>query len=237
MVVSKQNYEDLRKQRLEENKRRMEELNLPQLTKALKTTPHSPKPSPMKRTQPRVIGTELVQVRRSSRVANLPAPVYKEITVYERIDLPRSKRKYSYARRDLANRVYASDEAREYATAKAQELEANLEGGHPSFVKPMLPSHVSGGFWLGLPGHFCRSYLPKNDGTVTLVDEEGEEVPTVYLARKVGLSGGWRGFSLSHELVDGDALVFQLIKPTVFKVYIIRSSGYEDGENNDVSNA
>lgn len=59
-----------------------------------------------------------------------------------------SKRKYSYARRDLANRVYASDEAREYATAKAEELEANLEGGHPSFVKPMLPSHVTGGFWL-----------------------------------------------------------------------------------------
>lgn len=46
MVVSKQNYEDLRKQRLEENKRRMEELHLPQLTQALKTA-HSPKPSPV----------------------------------------------------------------------------------------------------------------------------------------------------------------------------------------------
>ncbi|KAK1427409.1 hypothetical protein QVD17_16093 [Tagetes erecta] len=231
MVVSKQNYEDLRKQRLEENKRRMEELHLPQLTQALKTA-HSPKPSPMKRTQPRVIGTEMVQVRRSSRVANLPAPVYKEIVLYDRVHVP-SKRKYSYARRDLANRVYASDEAREYATTKAEELEANLEGDHPSFVKPMLPSHVTGGFWLGLPGYFCRKHLPKNDGTVTLIDEEGEEFPTVYLAHKVGLSGGWRGFSLSHELVDGDALVFHLIRPTVFKVYIIRCNGYEEGENND----
>ncbi|KAI3762938.1 hypothetical protein L1987_53380 [Smallanthus sonchifolius] len=236
MVVPKQSYEDLRKQRLEENKRRMEELHLPQLTQALKTA-HSPKPSPMKRTQPRVIGTELVQVRRSTRVAKMPAPVYKEITVYERVDLPRSKRKYSYSRRDLANRVYASDEAREYATTKAEELEANLEGDHPSFVKPMLPSHVTGGFWLGLPGYFCRKHLPKNDGTVTLIDEEGEEFPTVYLAHKIGLSGGWRGFSFSHELVDGDALVFHLIQPTVFKVYIIRCNGYEEGEKNDDSDA
>ena len=70
----------------------------------------------------------------------------------------------------------------------------------------------------GLPNHFCRKNLPRNDATVTLIDEEGDEVPTVYLARKAGLSGGWRGFSISHELVDGDALVFQLIEPTVFKV-------------------
>lgn len=46
MVVSKKNYEDLRKQRLEENKKRMEELHLPQLTQALKTA-HSPTPSPV----------------------------------------------------------------------------------------------------------------------------------------------------------------------------------------------
>ena len=70
----------------------------------------------------------------------------------------------------------------------------------------------------GLPSHFCNNNLPRNDGTLTLVDEEGEEYPTVYLARKVGLSGGWRGFSIEHGLVDGDALVFQLIQPTKFKV-------------------
>lgn len=59
-----------------------------------------------------------------------------------------SGRKYSYSRKDLANRVYASDEAREYAINKAEELESKLEGGRPSFVKPMLQSHVTGGFWL-----------------------------------------------------------------------------------------
>nr|GMD89010.1 B3 domain-containing protein At5g42700-like [Ipomoea batatas] len=82
----------------------------------------------------------------------------------------------------------------------------------------MLPSHVSGGFWLGLPSYFCRRNLPARDETVTLIDESGAEWPTVYLARKAGLSGGWKKFAVDHDLVDGDALVFQLIKRAVFKV-------------------
>ena len=55
---------------------------------------------------------------------------------------------------------------------------------------------------------------------MTLEDEEGDEYPTVFLARKTGLSGGWKRFSVAHNLVDGDALVFQLIRPTKFKVII-----------------
>lgn len=57
-----------------------------------------------------------------------------------------------------------------------------------------------------------------------MIDEEGEEYPTVYLAGKAGLSGGWRGFSIEHGLVDGDALVFQLIRPTTFKVTVCKFS-------------
>lgn len=70
----------------------------------------------------------------------------------------------------------------------------------------------------GLPLHFCKKHLPHRDEMVTLVDEAGEEHLTKYLGDKNGLSGGWRGFAIDHDLVDGDALVFQLIKPTVFKV-------------------
>lgn len=73
----------------------------------------------------------------------------------------------------------------------------------------------------GLPLSFCRKYLPKRDAIVTLVDEQGEEYPTVYLENKKGFSGGWRGFAIAHELVDGDALVFQLTRPTTFKVIIL----------------
>lgn len=75
-------------------------------------------------------------------------------------------------------------------------------------------------FVQGLYTDFCRRELPRNDGVVSLVDEEGVEWPVVYLARKTGLSGGWKKFAVEHNLVDGDALVFQLIKPTVFKVWI-----------------
>jgi hypothetical protein len=55
---------------------------------------------------------------------------------------------------------------------------------------------------------------------MTLIDEDGEEYPTTYLAQKTGLSAGWRGFSIAHNLVDGDALIFELVKRTAFKVII-----------------
>ena len=61
-------------------------------------------------------------------------------------------------------------------------------------------------------------HLPNHDEMITLADEDENESPVKYLAEKTGLSGGWRGFAIDHELVDGDALVFQLIKPTKFQV-------------------
>ncbi|CAI0558181.1 unnamed protein product [Linum tenue] len=123
--------------------------------------------------------------------------------------------------RDLSNRVYASDEARAEALEKAENLHASLETHYPSFVKSMLISHVTGGFWLGLPKSFCKMNLPKRDEVMTLIDEEGNEHPTIYLPRKTGLSGGWKGFAVDHNLADGDALIFQLIRPTAFKVVSI----------------
>jgi len=60
--------------------------------------------------------------------------------------------------------------------------------------------------------------MPKRDVIMTLVDEEEEESQAKYLAQKNGLSGGWRGFAIDHQLVDGDAVVFHLIARTTFKV-------------------
>ncbi|XVE70041.1 hypothetical protein DITRI_Ditri10aG0039800 [Diplodiscus trichospermus] len=222
MVLAKQklSYEECRRKRVEENKKRMEALNLPQLSQALRTP--SPKPSPKKQVKPRTVEKQLVVVRRSGRVANKPAPVYKEVLV-EKVMMPRRISKH----RDFLNRVYASDEARAEALEKAEKLESGLEPHFPVFIKSMLQSHVTGGFWLGLPVHFCKTNLPKRDDVMTLIDEEGNEYPTIYLARKTGLSGGWKRFAVAHELVDGDALVFQLVRPTAFKVYIIRVKGPE----------
>jgi len=135
--------------------------------------------------------------------------------------------------------------ARLEATKKAEELESQLDPDIPSFVKAMLHSHVVRGFWLlstqlytrllslatyamcwffcmydrkGLPSHFCDTYMPKQDAIITLLDEKDEKFDTNYLAYKKGLSGGWAGFALCHGIQDGDAAVFQLIKPTTFKV-------------------
>ncbi|XP_071924554.1 B3 domain-containing protein Os06g0194400 isoform X2 [Coffea arabica] len=215
MVVSKVKYEQLRQQRMEENKKKLEQLHLPLLSQALQKAALSPKTSPMKKVKPRTIRTELVPVRRSGRFTNKPAPQYKEVVFYERVQLPRST---VHPKRDLSNRVYASDEARAWAIEKAEKLESTLESGYPT---------------LGLPSHFSKRHLPKRDDTVTLVDEQGDKWRTIYLARKTGLSGGWKKFSVDHDLVDGDALVFQLIQPTVFKVHIIRENGFTEENSHE----
>ncbi|XP_010466051.1 PREDICTED: B3 domain-containing protein At3g19184-like [Camelina sativa] len=234
MVESELSYEQIRLNRVEENKKRMGELNLSKLAQSLRVS-SSPKPSPSK-TRTMRTPVDFSEVRRSSR-AKGPPPSYKEFGL-EPLERPRR----SYQRRDLLNRVYASDEARMYAVDKAETLQSSLDPEFPSFVKPMLQSHVTGGFWLGLPLRFCKTHLPKRDEMMTLVDEEDEEFVAKYLAAKTGLSGGWRGFSIDHQLVDGDAVVFHLIAPTIFKVYIIRvnddgnndSDGNEEDEENDI---
>ncbi|XP_065628714.1 B3 domain-containing protein At5g42700-like [Quercus suber] len=224
MVVAKQSYEDSRRKRVEENKKRMEALNLPLLSQALKT---SPKPSPTKQAKPRVVEKQLVVVRRSTRFANKPAPIYKEVAV-DRVAIPR---RILGRQRNLSNLVLASPEAIAEADEKAEKLVLGLPPGYPILTRSMQPSHVAGGFWLGLPVDFCKLNLPSRDDVMTLIDEDGDEYPTIYLARKRGLSGGWKGFAVAHHLVHGDAVVFQLIGRTTFKVYIIRVNGSEEGNN------
>lgn len=61
-------------------------------------------------------------------------------------------------------------------------------------------------------------HLPKYDTTIILVDKRGAEYKTKFLVGKTGLSGGWRGFSIAHNLLEGDVLVFGLVQPTKFMV-------------------
>ena len=53
---------------------------------------------------------------------------------------------------------------------------------------------------------------------MVLEDEKGKEYDAIYIGKRTGLSGGWRGFSLDHNLEDGDALIFELSEPERFKV-------------------
>ncbi|CAN0846573.1 B3 domain-containing protein Os01g0234100 [Linum grandiflorum] len=111
---------------------------------------------------------------------------------------------------------------------KAEEMRANLPDDHPSFIKTMLRSHVTTGFWLGFSKNFCDDHLPMVDQSVELEDESGQVWEAKYLAGKQGLSGGWRKFSIDHKLAQGDVLVFQLLRPNKLKVYIVRRNDFEE---------
>ncbi|KAF4380787.1 hypothetical protein F8388_017141 [Cannabis sativa] len=117
-----------------------------------------------------------------------------------------------------------SGEAKSSAVIRGQEVRSNLETEFPSFVKSLVRSHVASCFWMGLPGPFCKSHLPDEDTTITLEDEDGKRYHVKYIAYKTGLSAGWRQFSVAHKLLEGDVLVFQLVEPTKFKVYVIRAN-------------
>ncbi|KAI3446004.1 hypothetical protein Pfo_002669 [Paulownia fortunei] len=109
------------------------------------------------------------------------------------------------------------------AMEQAKGIQANSSGQFPSFLKQLLKSHLSGKFYLGLPKKFCDAHLPSHDDTIVLVDENEQEYSMKYSVRKNRLSGGWRGFSIAHKLLEGDALVFHLIEPCKFRVYIVRA--------------
>ncbi|PKU86025.1 B3 domain-containing protein [Dendrobium catenatum] len=118
-----------------------------------------------------------------------------------------------------------SYEEKVQALKKAEMLQSQMASNHPSFVKPMVRSHVSSCFWLGLPTKFCKDHLNPDVMTMVLEDEKGEEHESIYIGKRTGLSGGWKSFAVDHNLEDGDALVFKLIKPTRFKIYIVKAVG------------
>uniref|UniRef100_A0A7N2R6U1 TF-B3 domain-containing protein n=2 Tax=Quercus lobata TaxID=97700 RepID=A0A7N2R6U1_QUELO len=114
------------------------------------------------------------------------------------------------------------------ALIRAEEVQSNLQHEYPSFVKSLVRSHVASCFWMGLPGKFCKAHLPDKDTAITLEDEGGKQYVLKYIAYKTGLSAGWRQFSAAHNLLEGDVLVFQLVEPTKFKVYIIRPNDFTE---------
>ncbi|OMP00712.1 hypothetical protein COLO4_12449 [Corchorus olitorius] len=140
-----------------------------------------------------------------------------KMTLNQIVSHSKEKAKCKKLKRATVDELYENDEVKHAVMERAKEIQANLSSTFPSFIKCMLPSHVTGGFWLGLAKEFCFKHLPEEDKMLVLEDEEGKEYDTKYLVDKVGLSGGWRGFSIAHNLVEGDVCVFHLVKPTKFK--------------------
>lgn len=216
-------YEEARKQRLEENRRRFQDLGVDKIVKILtpvaKTKPNKPKSTTAAPVDPDL-------VRRSSRPRNA-ATSYAEEFIKDR-PLRKKLRSGTSTRVRKAHEKVATAAQRAHAIKRAEDFRVqHVPSSHPSYVKSMLQSHVYHGFWLNVPNDFCQKYLTEEKMTIVLEDEEGVKYDTIYIGEKTGLSGGWKAFAKDHKLDDGDALVFELIKPTRFKVHIFK--GIIDG--------
>lgn len=224
-------YEEVRRQRVLDNKKRFEDLGILNISKNLSDISKSEKKSDYKtelrRVRQKANDVYMSEPRRSARARN-PVPTYRDEIDIELPSLQKrskfSSSWASYLARPLEEVKVASYEEKVQALKCAEKLHSNLQSDNPFFIKTMVRSHVYSCFWLGLPTRFCRDHLPKSTVDVLLVDEEGIEYEALFIGKRTGLSGGWRGFALDHKLDDGDALVFELVKPTKFKVYIVRAS-------------
>ncbi|XP_026412917.1 B3 domain-containing protein Os01g0234100-like isoform X2 [Papaver somniferum] len=114
------------------------------------------------------------------------------------------------------------------AQEQAEEIQSSLSQRYPSFTKVMRQSQVSGGPWMKIPRNFCYSNLPREKVDLTLLVEDGDEFIVRFYPRMFALSGGWDHFATANMLIAGDVLVFQLVKATKFKVYIVRGNGSMD---------
>ncbi|KAF6146670.1 hypothetical protein GIB67_008956 [Kingdonia uniflora] len=113
-----------------------------------------------------------------------------------------------------------------WARERTKDVQRNLDPKHPSFVKP---SQVSGAFMLNLP-RFCNEFLFKEDVIFTLVNENEVPFTVRFSGRKFSVR--WKAFSNDNNLVERDALVFELVKPAKFQAYIIRAYGSSGVDGN-----
>ncbi|PKA51840.1 B3 domain-containing protein [Apostasia shenzhenica] len=215
-------YEEIRRKRVEENVKKLEGFGIAKISKSLMEVARSETKllkihtsSVSKKMQ------ETSELRRSSRARNL-VPSYSDDVGDIGLRSHIRRRLCDSMGREYNGRM-ASYEERVHAVKKAEMLLSQVASDHPSFVKSMVRSHVSSCFWLGLPTKFCKDHLPQKEITMVLEDEKGEEREAIYIGRRTGLSGGWKSFAVHHELEDGDAIIFKLIEPTRFKIYIVKA--------------
>ncbi|KAK1620176.1 hypothetical protein QYE76_025693 [Lolium multiflorum] len=118
-----------------------------------------------------------------------------------------------------------------FKRASEAHTQEKFPGEYPRFTKCMVPSNVLKVFWLHLSSDFCRSYLPQCNTKMILEDEDGKTDYVNYLSARDGLSGGWRGFAIDHSLKVGDTVVFELVEPTKFRVYIRREGKFTTADD------
>ncbi|KAI3892635.1 hypothetical protein MKX03_023254 [Papaver bracteatum] len=218
-------YEEARKQRMEENLRKFQDLGVAKISKIL--TDQATKPKPKAIAKPRTpVSVDPDLVRRSSRPHNTVTS-YAEEFIEDRPMRKKPRSGFS-TRVKKPNEKVATEAQRAKAMKRAEDYRVrHVPSTHPSYVKSMLQSHVYNGFWLNVPRDFCKKYLPGEKMRVVLEDAKGAEFDVVYTGEKenAGLSGGWKAFAEAHKLDDGDALIFELTEAARLKVHIFKGIG------------
>ncbi|XP_026458892.1 B3 domain-containing protein Os05g0481400-like [Papaver somniferum] len=190
-------YEEARKQRLEENMRRFQELGVAKFVNSLKEEVINIKKKSLPKHQVKVKKTTINPpgpLRCSTRpraeasyVEDLRLHLYR-ILVFGGMFVPdspspspRRKRLRSSSSTSYIARRIATKMQRSYPLKRAKRFESRLSSGHPSCVKSLRSSHVSGNFVLKMPQEFCNDHIPKEKLTMVLEDEEGSIYDTRYL--------------------------------------------------------
>jgi hypothetical protein len=164
-------YEEQRRRQVEENKSKLEELRLHRLSAAVRVAAVKPMPVRIRSTPassmpfllpflaanyPVLFAAQKVTIkprnhrpppdviRRSARIARLDKQPYFRITKAHRdkkAELPRP--------------VYATNEERAYAIAKAQELKDQLDSHYPAFLRPLSLSCAAGSWLVQQENFYC----------------------------------------------------------------------------------
>ncbi|KAM0057898.1 putative transcription factor B3-Domain family [Helianthus debilis subsp. tardiflorus] len=114
---------------------------------------------------------------------------------------------------------------------KAVEVRLSLGTEHPSFIKIMKGQAVIAGA-MAFPITFWKLFvLPKVDSEMVIEDENREIYHVKYLYKQPGLGAGWKKFVAGHNLLVGDVLVFHLVEPYKFKVYIVRANDLKKADD------
>ncbi|RZC75907.1 hypothetical protein C5167_000163 [Papaver somniferum] len=221
-------YEEARKQRMEENLRRFQDLGVAKIAKSLTDQATKPKPKAIAKPRaPAPVDPNLV--RRSSR-PHTTVTSYAEEFIEDRPARKKPRSGFSTRVKKPHEKV-ATEAQRAKVIKHAEDYRVrHVPSANPSYVKSMLQSHVYNGFWLNVPRDFCKKYLPGEKTVVVLEDAKGAEFDVVYTGEKenAGLSGGWKAFAEAHKLDDGDALIFELTEPARLKVHIFKGIGTGD---------
>ncbi|KAI3892994.1 hypothetical protein MKX03_008992 [Papaver bracteatum] len=190
-------YEEARKQRLEDNKRRFQELGVLKIANSLSNVIKEKNKTPRKyqmRSKKAPVNLDLV--RRSSRPRS-------QVTYYQ--GLWRIKCKTSYIPTRVATEAERSDTLK-----RAKSFQSGLLSRNPSF---------------NIPAEICKNHLPTEPKVrIMLEDEDGSVYETNYYWVTGFITTGWKTFCMDHKLDFGDALVIELIKPTRFKVHLFKVS-------------